>query len=125
MRVIVICADPDQASEAGSVATVLTDLGCRVTLGRFALGGLDLDAIAERPSTVIVVEAGGVIARAHHTRKRARASGAHAATPSPCDAPAREGGDGPGGFERNPARGAHTAGQGGTGAHRANPSPGP
>ncbi len=81
MRVIVICADPDQASESGSVATVLTDLGCRVTLGRFDLGGLDLDAIAERPSNVIVVEAGDDIARAQKTIKRLRDDGPLVETP--------------------------------------------
>jgi DNA-binding response OmpR family regulator len=81
VRVIVICADPEQASESGSVATVLTDLGCRVTLGRFDLGGLDLDEIAERPSNVVVVEAADDIARAQKTIKRLRDDGPLVETP--------------------------------------------
>ncbi|MFN0249092.1 MAG: winged helix-turn-helix domain-containing protein [Kofleriaceae bacterium] len=81
MRVIVICADPEQASENGSVASVLTDLGCRVTLGRFDLGGLDLDAIAMRPSNVVVVEAADDIVRAQKTIKRLRDDGPLVETP--------------------------------------------
>ncbi len=76
-----ICGDPEQASESGSVATVLTDLGCRVTLGRFDLGGLDLDEIAERPSNVIVVEAADDIVRAQKTIKRLRDDGPLVETP--------------------------------------------
>jgi DNA-binding response OmpR family regulator len=81
VRVIVICADPEQASDSGSVATVLTDLGCRVSLGRFDLGGLDLDEIAERPSNVVVVEAADDIARAQKTIKRLRDDGPLVETP--------------------------------------------
>lgn len=81
MRVIVICADPNEASENGSVAVVLTDLGCRVTLGRFDLGGLDLDQVAERPPSVVVVEAGDDLARAQKTIKRLRDDGPLVETP--------------------------------------------
>jgi DNA-binding response OmpR family regulator len=81
VRVIVICADPEQASDSGSVATVLTDLGCRVSLGRFDLGGLDLEEIAERPSNVVVVEAADDIARAQKTIKRLRDDGPLVETP--------------------------------------------
>ncbi len=75
MRAIVICAEPDTAQEPGSVATILVELGCRTTLGRFDLGGLDLDALAARPPTVVVVEAGDDLGRAQKTIKRLRDDG--------------------------------------------------
>ncbi len=75
MRAIVICAEPDQPQEAGSVAAVLVELGCRVTLGRFDLGGLDVDAIAERPPNVVVVEAAEDLSRAQRSIKRMRDEG--------------------------------------------------
>lgn len=75
MRAIVICAEPDQVQEPGAVATLLSELGCRATLGRFDLGGLDLDALAERPPNVVIVEAGDDLARAQKTIKRLRDDG--------------------------------------------------
>jgi DNA-binding response OmpR family regulator len=63
------------AQEAGSVATILAELGCRITLGRFDLGGLDLDELADRPPTVVVVEAGDDLGRAQKTIKRLRDDG--------------------------------------------------
>ena len=75
MRVVVICAEPDRAGEPHTVATLLSDLGCRATLGRFDLGGLDLDAVAVKPPNVVVVEAGDDVARAQKTIKRLRDDG--------------------------------------------------
>jgi len=75
MRAVVICAEPDAAQEPGAVATLLAELGCRATLGRFDLGGLDLEALASRPPNVVVVEAGDDIARAQKTIKRLRDDG--------------------------------------------------
>jgi DNA-binding response OmpR family regulator len=84
VRVIVICADPDRAErpdrpdrgdESGTVAALLGELGCRVTLGRFDLGGLDLNAVAEQPPAVVIVEAGDDIGRAHKSIKRMRDDG--------------------------------------------------
>ena len=72
MRVVVITADP---TDPGSVATLLTELGCRVTLGRFDLGGLDMEELAQKPPTVCVVEAGEDVPRAHKTIKRLRDEG--------------------------------------------------
>ena len=54
---------------------MLVELGCRVTLGRFDLGGLDLEQIAREPPTVVVVEAGDDLSRAHKTIKRLRDEG--------------------------------------------------
>ncbi len=75
MRAVVICAEPDAAQEPGAVATLLAELGCRTTLGRFDLGGLDLEALANRPPNVVVVEAGDDVARAQKTIKRLRDDG--------------------------------------------------
>jgi DNA-binding response OmpR family regulator len=75
VRVIVICAEPERALEPGSVATLLGELGCRATLGRFDLGGLDLDEVGVKPPNVVVVEAGDDVARAHKTIKRLRDEG--------------------------------------------------
>ncbi len=57
------------------MASLLADLGCRATLGRFDLGGLDLDALADRAPNVVIVEAGDDIARAQKTIKRLRDDG--------------------------------------------------
>lgn len=70
-----ICSEPERASEPGTVATVLAELGCRATIGRFDLGGLDLEEVARQPPTVVVVEAGDDVARAHKTIKRLRDEG--------------------------------------------------
>ena len=71
VRVVVICAEPDGQGPL-SVAATLQDLGCRVTLGRFDLGGLDPEA---KPPTVVVVEAGDDVQRAQRTIKRMRDGG--------------------------------------------------
>lgn len=75
MRAVVICAEPDTAPDPGSVAAILGELGCRITLGRFDLGGLDLDELATRPPTVVVVEAADDLGRAQKTIKRLRDEG--------------------------------------------------
>jgi DNA-binding response OmpR family regulator len=81
VRAIVICADPDRAHEPGTVASVLMELGCRVTLGRFDLGGLDLEQVARERPSVVVVEAGDDVPRAHKTIKRLRDEGPLVETP--------------------------------------------
>jgi DNA-binding response OmpR family regulator len=75
VRVVVICGDPEKLGDPGAVATLLTELGCRVTLGRFDLGGLDLEEVARQPPTVVVVEAGDDVPRAQKTIKRLRDEG--------------------------------------------------
>jgi DNA-binding response OmpR family regulator len=57
------------------VASLLGELGCRATLGRFDLGGLDLDELAERAPNVVIVEAGDDLSRAHKSIKRLRDEG--------------------------------------------------
>jgi DNA-binding response OmpR family regulator len=75
VRVIVICAEPERVDEPGTVAVLLAELGCRATLGRFDLGGIDLDAVSEQPPTVVIVEAADDIGRAHKSIKRMRDAG--------------------------------------------------
>ena len=74
VRAVVICTEPGALPD-GCVATVLAELGCRVTLGRFDLGGLDLLALGDRPPNVIVVEAGDDVPRAQRAIKRLRDAG--------------------------------------------------
>lgn len=73
MRAVVLSAELE--SEPGSVAALLVELGCRVTLGRFDLGGLDLDELAGRPPNVVIVEANDDVSRAQKTIKRLRDEG--------------------------------------------------
>jgi DNA-binding response OmpR family regulator len=75
VRVIVICGEPEGTDEPGTVVGMLTELGCRATVGRFDLGGLDLDAVAEQPPTVVIVEAGDDTGRAQKSIKRMRDAG--------------------------------------------------
>lgn len=77
-----ICAEPDHTrDDRASMASVLSDLGCAVLLGRFDLGGLDDDALAREPPTVVVVEAGDDLLRAQRAVKKLRSGGPLAETP--------------------------------------------
>jgi DNA-binding response OmpR family regulator len=64
------------------VASVLTDLGCSVVLGRFDLGGLDEEAILKTPPNLVVVEAGDDLVRAQRCAKKMRSGGVLADTPA-------------------------------------------
>lgn len=84
MRVIVIAAESERperteqdrsGDESATVAGMLGELGCRVTLGRFDLGGLDLEAVAEQPPSVVIVDAGDDVGRAQKSIKRMRDDG--------------------------------------------------
>ena len=76
MRAVVICADPERTlREPGSVATLLVELGGRVSVGRFDLGGLDLDDLAAHPPAVCVVEAGDDAQRAQKAVVKLRDGG--------------------------------------------------
>jgi DNA-binding response OmpR family regulator len=46
------------------MATHLAELGARITVGRFDLGGLDLEVLGARPPVAVVVEAGDDVQRA-------------------------------------------------------------
>ncbi len=63
------------------MATLLVELGGRVSLGRFDLGGLALEQLAAQPPAVVVVEAGDDLQRANKTIKRLRDSGPLVETP--------------------------------------------
>lgn len=76
MRTVVICADPERAArEPGSVVTCLVELGGRVSVGRFDLGGLDQAALTLQPPQCIVVEAGDEMARAQRAIQKLRDDG--------------------------------------------------
>ncbi|MGE0546360.1 MAG: winged-helix domain-containing protein [Kofleriaceae bacterium] len=55
--------------------SLLADLGCRATLGRFDLGGLDPETLGNRLPTVVIVDAGDDVPRAHKAIKRMRDAG--------------------------------------------------
>lgn len=76
MRAVVICGDPEQTSrEPGSVATLLTELGGRVSLGRFDLGGLDEEELVQYPPVAVIVEAGDELQRAQKSIQKIRDTG--------------------------------------------------
>lgn len=76
MRAVVLCADPEQtAREPGSVASLLVELGGRVSVGRFDLGGLDEEELVAYPPVAVIVEAGDELARAQKTIQKIRDSG--------------------------------------------------
>ena len=71
-----ICADPEQTTrEPGSVATLLVELGGRVSLGRFDLGGLDEEELVAYPPVAVIVEAGDELQRAQKTIQKIRDGG--------------------------------------------------
>ena len=76
MRAVVICADPEHTThEPGSVATLLIELGGRVSVGRFDLGGLDEDDLVAHPPVAVVVEAGDDVQRAQKSIQKIRDGG--------------------------------------------------
>lgn len=76
MRAVVICGDPERAGrEPGSVGLVLLELGARVSVGRFDLGGLDEEDLSTHPPDVVVVEAGDDLARAQKAIQKLRDGG--------------------------------------------------
>ena len=83
MRVVVICSEPEASRAApDSIASILGDLGCAVELGRFDLGGIDMDAHKRRPADLVVIEAGDEVLRATRTIKKLRLGGPLVETPT-------------------------------------------
>jgi len=71
VRIVVVCAEPEHArQDPDSVASILTDLGCRVTLGRFDLGDLDEEELLRKPPAIVVVDAGDELIRANRCRRK-------------------------------------------------------
>lgn len=71
-----ICADPERAGrDPASLATLIIELGARVSVGRFDLGGIELDDYAGRPPDVVAIEAGDELARALKTIQKLRDGG--------------------------------------------------
>lgn len=68
---MVLCAEPELThQDPDSVASILTDLGCRVVLGRFDLGDLDEEELVERTPAIVVVDAGDELIRANRCRRK-------------------------------------------------------
>lgn len=71
MRVVVLCAEPETSlADPDSAATILSDLGCRVMVGRFDLGDLDEEELLRQPATLVVVDAGDELLRASRCRRK-------------------------------------------------------
>lgn len=71
MRVVVLCDEPESAfADPESAASILNDLGCRVTCARFDLGGLDESDLLRRPPNIVVVEAGNDLLRGQRCLKK-------------------------------------------------------
>lgn len=83
MRVVVLCSQPETAlADPDSVASVLRDLGCRVSLARFDLGDINDDEVTRRPPTIIIVDAGDEVSRANKCRRMLGEYGPLSETPT-------------------------------------------
>ncbi len=77
-----LCAEPELArTDPESVIAILGDLGCRVTPGRFDLGDLDEEELLRTPPTIVVVDAGDDLMRAHRCCRKLGDFGPLAETP--------------------------------------------
>lgn len=73
---VVICGDPERSGlEPGSIAAVLGELGGRVSVGRFDLGGLNELALMNNPPVCVVIDAGDDLLRTHKSIQRMRDKG--------------------------------------------------
>ncbi len=82
MRAVVLCAEPERArGERDSLASVLSDLGCDLRLGRFDLGGLDGADLGATPPDVVVVDAGDELLAATRAVRKLRSDGPLAEVP--------------------------------------------
>lgn len=83
VRIVLLCADPDRAlDDPESVASIVTDLGCRAVLARFDLGDLDEEDLVRRPPTVIVIDAKDELERALRCKRFIDTSSALAEIPT-------------------------------------------
>jgi DNA-binding response OmpR family regulator len=59
VRVLLLSHERESSkTEPESVASILRDLGCRVSAARLDLGDVDLDELASRPPTILLIDAG-------------------------------------------------------------------
>jgi DNA-binding response OmpR family regulator len=71
VRVVVLCAEPEAAErDPESIPSVLRDLGCDVSIGRFDTGDLNDEDLLERPPTIVLIDAGDELQRGHYCLKR-------------------------------------------------------
>jgi DNA-binding response OmpR family regulator len=82
MRVVVLGAEPDAADEPESIPSMLRDLGCAVTVGRFDVGDLDEEELLRTPATVVIVDAGDELERGVRCLRRLGSYAPLAETPT-------------------------------------------
>jgi hypothetical protein len=83
MRVVVLCAEPDAAErEADSIPSVLRDLGCNVTVGRFDVGDLDEEDLGRTPTMAVIIDAGEELERASRCLRKLGSYGPLAEAPT-------------------------------------------
>jgi len=71
VRVVVLCAEPEAAEQdAESLPSILRDLGCDVTVGRFDAGDMDEEELWKHRATIALVDAGDELGRALRAVKR-------------------------------------------------------
>jgi DNA-binding response OmpR family regulator len=71
LRIVCLCSEPDVAvRDPESVAVILRDLGCRVTVGRFDFGDLDEEELLQQPPTLLLLDAGDDLDRALRALRR-------------------------------------------------------
>jgi DNA-binding response OmpR family regulator len=83
MRVVVLCADPESTErDPDSIASILRDLGCTVTVGRFDVGDLDEEALGRSPALAVIVDAGDELERGGRCLRRLGTYGPLAEAPT-------------------------------------------
>jgi DNA-binding response OmpR family regulator len=83
MKVVVLCADPDVAErDPDSIPSMLRDLGCTVSVGRFDVGDLDEEALGKSPALAVVVDAGDELERGARCLRRLGSYGPLAEAPT-------------------------------------------
>lgn len=71
VRVVILCDEPQSAlKDPDSAASVLSDLGCRVTCARFDLGELDEESLLYQPPNIVVIDAGDELHRGQRALKK-------------------------------------------------------
>jgi hypothetical protein len=83
MRVVVLCAEPDAAErDAESIPSILRDLGCTVTVGRFDVGDLDEEELGKSATMAVVIDAGDELDRASRCLRKLGSYGPLAEAPT-------------------------------------------
>src|SRR5262249_15074281 len=83
MRVVVLCSEPDAAErDAESIPTILRDLGCSVTVGRFDVAVLEEAELGKSAWRAGVIDAGDERERASRCLRKLGSYGPLAEAPT-------------------------------------------